>query len=162
MKTHAQKMNKARWERYVAKDPELAKKKAKAASKKRASDPEKKAADAKRIAQWKRDNRDKVNATKKARQMKIRNAMPPDADKDKILEFYTRSTFLNDLYGCTLTVDHVIPIDKGGLHHQDNLQLLTGSMNSSKNNLLDWVHPFNVDEMELTDPTTIEWLLSFD
>ena len=33
---------------------------------------------------------------------------------------------------CNFTVDHVIPQNKGGTHHIDNLQLLCGACNSLK------------------------------
>ena len=35
-------------------------------------------------------------------------------------------------------VDHIIPISKGGLHHQDNLQYLSRSENRRKSNKLNW------------------------
>jgi 5-methylcytosine-specific restriction endonuclease McrA len=35
-------------------------------------------------------------------------------------------------------VDHIIPISRGGHHHQDNLQYLTRSQNASKGNKLNW------------------------
>lgn len=63
--------------------------------------------------------------------MKKRNQTPPDADMDKIKEIY-----LNCPPG--YEVDHIIPISKGGLHHQDNLQYLTITENRSKSNKLDW------------------------
>lgn len=40
-------------------------------------------------------------------------------------------------------VDHIIPISKGGLHHQDNLQYLPKSENCRKGNKLDYT-PQNV------------------
>lgn len=56
---------------------------------------------------------------------------PPDADMDIIKEIY-----LNCPEG--YEVDHIVPLSKGGLHHQDNLQYLTISENRSKGNRLDW------------------------
>ncbi len=35
-------------------------------------------------------------------------------------------------------VDHIVPISKGGLHHQDNLQYLPWKINRRKSNKLDW------------------------
>jgi len=35
-------------------------------------------------------------------------------------------------------VDHIIPISKGGLHHQDNLQYLPWQTNRRKSNKLNW------------------------
>lgn len=35
-------------------------------------------------------------------------------------------------------VDHIIPISKGGLHHQDNLQYLPWQTNRRKGNKLNW------------------------
>jgi 5-methylcytosine-specific restriction endonuclease McrA len=34
--------------------------------------------------------------------------------------------------GIQYHVDHIIPICKGGKHHQDNLQILTGTENLKK------------------------------
>jgi 5-methylcytosine-specific restriction endonuclease McrA len=35
-------------------------------------------------------------------------------------------------------VDHIVPISKGGLHHQDNLQYLPWQTNRRKSNKLNW------------------------
>ena len=56
-----------------------------------------------------------------------RNQTPEDADLKLIHEFY-----VNCPEG--YEVDHIIPISKGGLHHQDNLQYLTIFENRSKGN----------------------------
>lgn len=63
--------------------------------------------------------------------MRKKNQTPPDADMDKIKEIY-----LNCPEG--YDVDHITPISKGGLHHQDNLQYLTIHENRSKGDRLDW------------------------
>lgn len=56
---------------------------------------------------------------------------PPDADLVKIKEIYINCPEGHE-------VDHVIPLNKGGLHHQDNLQYLTISENRRKGDKLDW------------------------
>jgi 5-methylcytosine-specific restriction endonuclease McrA len=62
---------------------------------------------------------------------KKKDQTPVDADMELIKEIY-----LNCPEG--YEVDHIIPISKGGLHHQDNLQYLTVSENRSKGNKLEW------------------------
>ena len=62
---------------------------------------------------------------------KKRNQTPPDADMGQIKNIYLNCPDGHE-------VDHIIPISKGGLHHQDNLQYLTIRENRSKGNKLDW------------------------
>ena len=54
-------------------------------------------------------------------------AYAPDANRQVIKEFY-----INCPEG--YEVDHIIPLSKGGLHHEDNLQYLTVAENRSKGN----------------------------
>jgi 5-methylcytosine-specific restriction endonuclease McrA len=56
---------------------------------------------------------------------------PPNADKKLIFEIYNNCPKGYE-------VDHIIPISKGGLHHQDNLQYLTAQENRKKSNKLDY------------------------
>jgi hypothetical protein len=60
-----------------------------------------------------------------------RNAIPDDADLILIRQIYQ---FVPEGF----QVDHKIPLSKGGLHHQDNLQYLPARDNQSKNNRLDY------------------------
>lgn len=53
--------------------------------------------------------------------------LPEDADIRKIQEVYLNTPDGHE-------VDHIKPISKGGLHHQDNLQYLTVVANRSKGN----------------------------
>ena len=63
-----------------------------------------------------------------------RNQTPLDADKDKIEEFYKEAHILTKKTGIQYHVDHIMPISKGGLHHQDNLQVITATENLKKSN----------------------------
>lgn len=66
------------------------------------------------------------------RNYRIKCLTPPDADKSLIQEFYDESKRLTELTGIKHEVDHIIPISKGGLHHQDNLQILIWIENRKK------------------------------
>ena len=72
-------------------------------------------------------NRARNNAAWHKYQMLKRNQIPPNADLEAIKQIY-----INCPKGHH--VDHIKPISKGGLHHQDNLQYLTVFENCSKNN----------------------------
>jgi hypothetical protein len=51
----------------------------------------------------------------------------PSANKEKILEFYKNRP-------AGYEVDHIIPLSRGGKHHEDNLQYLLKEDNRKKNN----------------------------
>lgn len=57
--------------------------------------------------------------------------LDPCANKEKILEFYK-----NRPEG--YEVDHIIPLSRGGRHHEDNLQYLLKKDNRKKNNHFDF------------------------
>jgi HNH endonuclease len=58
-----------------------------------------------------------------------KNQTPPDADIKVMQQFYIDCPQGHE-------VDHIIPISKGGLHHQDNLQHLPMLENRKKGNKL--------------------------
>lgn len=67
-----------------------------------------------------------------ARLRKIKCLTPPDADKIKLIWFYEEAKRLTLVTGIKHEVDHIIPVSKGGLHHQDNLQVLPWAENRVK------------------------------
>lgn len=67
-----------------------------------------------------------------ARLRKIKCLTPPDADKAKLIWFYEEAKRLTLATGVKHEVDHIIPVSKGGLHHQDNLQVLPWLENRAK------------------------------
>jgi len=75
----------------------------------------------------------KSNAIRQSRyRAKQYRVLDPNADINKINEIYRN---------CPpgYEVDHIIPLSKGGKHHEDNLQYLTIKENRSKNNRW-WSH----------------------
>lgn len=62
---------------------------------------------------------------------KQKNQTPPNADLKLMQKFYENCP-------AGYEVDHIIPISKGGLHHQDNLQYLPRKVNQQKGNKLNW------------------------
>ncbi len=74
-------------------------------------------------------NRAVINSNAALYRARKLNQTPEDADMDAIKEIY--ETCPDGWH-----VDHIVPLSKGGLHHQDNLQHLTALDNLSKGNRL--------------------------
>ena len=80
-----------------------------------------------------------VNTNKAARyRSRKKGQLPENADMIKIYSIYEECRRMSEETGIAHDVDHIIPISKGGLHHQDNLQILTSSENKSKGDRLDY------------------------
>ena len=58
-------------------------------------------------------------------------------DQEKIKEIYRLSAWLTKNRKQNYAVDHIIPVSKGGAHHQKNLRVLTENTNGRKGNKLD-------------------------
>jgi len=72
-----------------------------------------------------------LESKKRARK---RKQTPPDADFIKILSFYNKAKLLTIATGEQYDVDHIIPLSKGGLHHENNMRVITHIENIHKNN----------------------------
>ena len=66
----------------------------------------------------------------------FKHIMPKDADRNQIKEIYLKCREMTKKTGIKHEVDHIIPRSKGGLHHQNNLQILTKKENRIKGNSL--------------------------
>lgn len=67
-----------------------------------------------------------------ARHYNIKNFRPDDADLKLIKAFYDEAKLLTKTTGIKHEVDHIIPVSKGGLHHQNNLRVVTMMENRVK------------------------------
>ena len=77
------------------------------------------------------DNKE-IHIAKAAKREAIKlNQMPKDADKQAIEQLYKICSEKNDS-SIYFHVDHIQPLSKGGLHHQDNLQILEAKLNLEK------------------------------
>ena len=72
------------------------------------------------------NNKHKFAEKAARRRAKIKNLTPSWYCKDTVLEIYNVAREFG------LEVDHIVPLDAGGLHSHENLQLLTKSENSKK------------------------------
>lgn len=82
-------------------------------------------------------NRAKVNAKTVKRKTRLMRALPAWADHEKIADFYAEAQRLSIETGIQHHVDHIVPLQSKvvcGLHCEANLQVLTESENSKKNN----------------------------
>ena len=75
-----------------------------------------------------------LNSIAARRRCRIRDAFDETADQQKINEIYCKAKQLTEETGISYEVDHIIPISKGGKHHEDNLQIITMSENRKKHN----------------------------
>lgn len=76
------------------------------------------------------------NAKAARRRSRVKNQLPNDADFDIIKQIYEDCRKLSIETGVPHEVDHIVPIAEGGLHHQDNLQILTRTENRKKSSKL--------------------------
>ena len=64
------------------------------------------------------------------------NAIHPDIDRDAVYQICLEAVLLEWLTGIKYHVDHIIPLAAGviagGVHHQDNLQVITARDNQKK------------------------------
>lgn len=92
---------------------------------------------AKTMKAWQHKNRDKIRASGMKRYAAKKQRTVAWADDSLIAVYYAQAQQLEDATGIKFHIDHIIPLQGelvSGLHHQDNLQILTAFENMSKNN----------------------------
>jgi len=82
--------------------------------------------------QYRKSNKEQMAAKSAKRRAYKLNQTPDDANPEKIMELYKEARELEKSTGIKYHVDHIIPLSKGGLHHEDNLQVITATENLRK------------------------------
>lgn len=72
------------------------------------------------------------NSVAATRRSNLKLSYDESANKKKIQDFYIKARRLTEESGIPHEVDHILPLSKGGKHHEDNLQILTRSDNRRK------------------------------
>lgn len=95
--------------------------------------------------QWTKEyakrNRHKIYARDTKRRQLKKLSFDETTDMEKIKQFYVLAESMTLSMGERYVVDHILPIIKGGAHHQDNLQVITSSDNLKKGSK----YPFEVE-----------------
>jgi 5-methylcytosine-specific restriction endonuclease McrA len=82
---------------------------------------------------WSANNLDKRRKNKANYRARKKKALDEKADQEKIKQFYKEAHTLSKLLGFQFQVDHVIPLSKGGKHHESNLRVVSRERNLEKN-----------------------------
>lgn len=85
---------------------------------------------------WASENPDKARAKDAKRRALKRDAMT--GDPAKIEAYYTFCRWATWATGVVHHVDHIIPLSKGGEHHEDNLTVIPAEVNMRKSDALDF------------------------
>lgn len=85
-----------------------------------------------RMRAYYENNRELFYANNAKRRAALRDQVAPDADPAAIAMIFKMAERLTRLTAATYHVDHITPISKGGLHHQNNLVVMRGDWNKSK------------------------------
>ncbi len=82
---------------------------------------------------YQQTNPSKINAIAAKHRAHKRNQTPVDANISEIQKLYFICAYMNSIsVNCKWHIDHIRPLSKGGLHHQDNLQILDSIANMRK------------------------------
>lgn len=91
---------------------------------------------------YRKTHSEKVNALASKRYSNEKNQLHPERNDKLIQCIFGISTRISKCLQFDYEVDHIIPLSKGGWHHEENLQVISMRLNVRKNNKLDFQHPF--------------------
>lgn len=73
------------------------------------------------------------NQAASKRRLKTEQQTPQNIDLEKILSIHKLCSFMNSRGNGKYEIDHIQPLSRGGLHHENNLQILLKTLNAEKN-----------------------------
>lgn len=89
------------------------------------------------LKEWRAKNRQKVNAEKRERYMRMKSITPAWANKEEIKKAYHYATLMTKISGMLWEVDHQVPINSPnvtGFHCEANLAIIPNIENQRKGN----------------------------
>ena len=87
--------------------------------------------------EYKRQRREYYSALQMKRQAIKLNAILQSTDLSAITKLRKKANRMEEKTGKKYHVDHIIPLSKGGAHHQDNLRIITAKENMAKGSKFD-------------------------
>jgi hypothetical protein len=91
------------------------------------------------LKQWRKTSPDKYAEDRNRYRARKANAEVPLTleERDTVRRLYSAAKWLTQNTGTAYHVDHIIPLCKGGLHHPDNLRVITAEANLRKGGRLE-------------------------
>jgi len=93
------------------------------------------------MVEYRERNKDQAAVTASERRARKRNQTHKDANKIDIKRFYRVTLYLSKFSGKKYSIDHILPLSKGGLHREENLQIIPAKINHLKHKSLKYKHP---------------------
>jgi hypothetical protein len=93
--------------------------------------------DRQRQRAWRAANHEKILALNAARRARKLSALDLTANQEAIAALHAEAKLAEAFTGQPFAVDHIVPLTRGGRHHEDNLRVLPASLNSVKGAKLD-------------------------
>lgn len=100
---------------------------------------EKKSEIKERKKKWHIENKSNIKASKERRRQREKSFLSEKQLKT-IAVFYTQSKRLSQIFNTKFHVDHIVPLNKGGMHIPSNLQVMPARLNLLKgqNKIFKW------------------------
>jgi 5-methylcytosine-specific restriction endonuclease McrA len=90
---------------------------------------------------WAAKNPDKILEIASRKRARKRLAIAPGYNAEAVQAKYALARRLSELFREPWHVDHIVPLARGGAHHQDNLQVIPAKVNILKSDQTELWYP---------------------